>query len=194
MYAEFRAYMSATHGVDWLRQLTDLRTKMRPDLQRLRSGEGPNRHKGGFDRNKNESNRGSARNRKESSESSFASKRSRETFASNQNRTTAHDGKAPPAKRTKKHASTEKTRIGSRSCRPIPTSPATELLQDATAGMSVLSKICNASWWDWSRGSTLVFWRWPEGEQRRASRDGMDPRGTEWTLISNPSRRRSSNA
>jgi hypothetical protein len=48
---------------------------MRPDLQRLRSGEGPKGRRGGVDRNRKESSRGSDRNRKES----------RETFASNQN-------------------------------------------------------------------------------------------------------------
>ena len=65
--------------------------------------------------------------------------------------------------------------IGSSSCRPVPTSAATELLRDAVAGMSFLSKMCNSSWWNWSLVSTLAFWCWPEGEQGRAFRDGMDP-------------------
>ena len=49
------------------------------------------------------------------------------------------------------------------------------MLRDAVTGMSVLSKMCNSSWWNWSLGSTLAFWRWPEGEQRRAFWDGMYP-------------------
>jgi hypothetical protein len=41
---------------------------------------------------------------------------------------------------------------------PAPTSPSMELLRDANAGASVLGKLCNSTWWDWSRGSTLIFW------------------------------------
>jgi hypothetical protein len=57
---------------------------------------------------------------------------------------------------------------------PSSTSPATELLRDTNAGSSVLHKICNSSWWDWSQGSTLIFWQWPAGEQRRAAGNGME--------------------
>jgi hypothetical protein len=39
------------------------------------------------------------------------------------------------------------------------------LLRDANAGSSVLQNICNSVWWDWSRGSTLIFWQRPAGEQ-----------------------------
>ena len=50
-----------------------------------------------------------------------------------------------------------------------------ELLLDAAAGADVIHKIANASWWSWDAGSTLLFWRWPAGEQRSAARDGMTP-------------------
>jgi hypothetical protein len=82
---------------------------------------------------------------------------------------------SPPAKRARVETDSGAGPVRRRSCRPVLTSPAIELLRDSTTGISVLSKICNSSWWDWSRGSTLAFWRWPKGEQRRASRDGMDP-------------------
>jgi hypothetical protein len=55
-----------------------------------------------------------------------------------------------------------------------PASPATELLRDANAGASILHKACESGWWEWSQGSTLIFWHWPAGEQRRAARDGME--------------------
>jgi hypothetical protein len=48
-----------------------------------------------------------------------------------------------------------------------------ELLADTTAGIDVLNKFSNATWWHWNGGSTLVFWRWPAGMQRKAARDGM---------------------
>jgi hypothetical protein len=54
-------------------------------------------------------------------------------------------------------------------------SPAVNLLRDANAGQSVLHKMCNCSWWEWTKGSTLVFWQWPAGDQQRAARDRMDP-------------------
>jgi hypothetical protein len=57
---------------------------------------------------------------------------------------------------------------------PSPNSPATELLREANAGSSVHHKICNSTWWDWFQGSTLIFLRWPTGEQQRAARNGME--------------------
>jgi hypothetical protein len=48
-----------------------------------------------------------------------------------------------------------------------------ELVRDTEAGTDVLYKLCNSTWWTWKTGSTLIFWRWPEGEQRLAARDGM---------------------
>ena len=47
--------------------------------------------------------------------------------------------------------------IGSSSCRPAHTSAATELLRDAVAGMSFLSKMGNSSWWNWLLVSTLAL-------------------------------------
>ena len=51
---------------------------------------------------------------------------------------------------------------------------ATKLLRDANVGASVLTKVCHTTWWEWSRGSTLIFWRWPAGEQQRKARDRME--------------------
>jgi hypothetical protein len=50
-----------------------------------------------------------------------------------------------------------------------------ELLRDAEVGVSVLCNFGDADWWTWAGGSTLIFWRWPEGLQRKAARDGMTP-------------------
>jgi hypothetical protein len=50
-----------------------------------------------------------------------------------------------------------------------------ELLRDAEVGVSVLRNFGEADWWTWKGGSTLIFWRWPEGCQRKAARDGMTP-------------------
>jgi hypothetical protein len=48
-----------------------------------------------------------------------------------------------------------------------------DLVRDTQAGTDILYKICNSTWWNWTSGSTLIFWRWPKGEQRPAARDGM---------------------
>jgi hypothetical protein len=48
-----------------------------------------------------------------------------------------------------------------------------ELLADTTAGIDVLNKFSHATWWKWTGGSTLVFWRWPAGMQQKPARDGM---------------------
>ena len=48
-----------------------------------------------------------------------------------------------------------------------------ELVLDAEAGSDVLLKLCDASWWEWTGGSTLIFWRWPQGMQRQSARNGM---------------------
>jgi hypothetical protein len=37
-----------------------------------------------------------------------------------------------------------------------------------------VSRFADADWWKWKRGSALFFWRWPEGDQRRYARDGME--------------------
>jgi hypothetical protein len=48
-----------------------------------------------------------------------------------------------------------------------------ELVRDTEAGTDVLYKLCNSNWWTWKTGSTLIFWRWPKGEQQLAAHDGM---------------------
>lgn len=50
----------------------------------------------------------------------------------------------------------------------------TELVKDVIAGRAVVSQALAASWWDWSSGSLLMFWRWNGQEQRQAARDGME--------------------
>ena len=47
-----------------------------------------------------------------------------------------------------------------------------EMRLDIKAGTQVLYQYCNATFWDWSYGSTLVFWRWPP-DFRREARDGV---------------------
>jgi hypothetical protein len=48
-----------------------------------------------------------------------------------------------------------------------------ELAKDAEVGQDIISKATQADWWNWSGGSTLIFWRWPRGFQRSCARDGM---------------------
>jgi hypothetical protein len=49
------------------------------------------------------------------------------------------------------------------------------LATDAAVGQDILSKAVAADWWNWSGGSTLIFWRWPRGFQQTCARDGMPP-------------------
>jgi hypothetical protein len=48
-----------------------------------------------------------------------------------------------------------------------------ELLVDGDMVYTALFKGQNASWWEWSSGSALFFWRW-HPTQRKAARDGME--------------------
>jgi hypothetical protein len=48
-----------------------------------------------------------------------------------------------------------------------------ELVRDVTAGVDAISRVSDSDWWTWKNGSALLFWRWPEGEQRQSARDGM---------------------
>ncbi len=48
-----------------------------------------------------------------------------------------------------------------------------ELGRDVTLGRAVLSQVLSGTWWDWSKGSSLIFWRWNGPDQVRAARDGM---------------------
>jgi hypothetical protein len=48
-----------------------------------------------------------------------------------------------------------------------------ELNKDLHTGIDAISRFLDSNWWSWKRGSALLFWRWPEGEQRKFARDGM---------------------
>ena len=48
-----------------------------------------------------------------------------------------------------------------------------ELRKDVNLGRAVLAQVLSSSWWDWSNGSSLFFWRWNGKEQRQAARDGI---------------------
>ena len=48
-----------------------------------------------------------------------------------------------------------------------------ELERDLVKGRAVLSQVLQSSWWEWSFGSSLYFWRWNGSNQKRAARDGM---------------------
>ncbi len=48
----------------------------------------------------------------------------------------------------------------------------TELWKDFTVGQDALWRATNSSFWEWSEGSTLFFWRW-QGEYQEAVRDGL---------------------
>lgn len=47
------------------------------------------------------------------------------------------------------------------------------LLVDLTKGLAVLGQVTHSTWWEWSSGSSLLFWRWNGAEQIKAARDGM---------------------
>ena len=38
-------------------------------------------------------------------------------------------------------------------------------LRDRTVGRDCFWRIAHSNWWDWSQGSTLFFWRWPQSVQ-----------------------------
>ena len=48
-----------------------------------------------------------------------------------------------------------------------------ELIEDLTKGLHVLGQVIQSTWWEWSSGSSLLFWRWNGTEQIKAARDGM---------------------
>jgi hypothetical protein len=48
-----------------------------------------------------------------------------------------------------------------------------ELVKDIQLGLPILGQVIQSSWWEWSSGSSLLFWRWNGTEQIKASRDGM---------------------
>ena len=47
-----------------------------------------------------------------------------------------------------------------------------EALRDKSVACDVIRRTSNTTWWDWSLGSTLIFWRWPIRFQKKA-RDGV---------------------
>eukprot|EP00957_Ditylum_brightwellii_P203304 15334093-Ditylum_brightwellii.AAC.1 len=46
-----------------------------------------------------------------------------------------------------------------------------ELAHDMKVGRDAVNNYCAATWWEWPKGSTLCFWRWPPKSQRE-TRDG----------------------
>jgi hypothetical protein len=48
-----------------------------------------------------------------------------------------------------------------------------ELYKDLSKGLRVLGQVLQSRWWEWTKGSSLFFWRWNGREQIRAARDGM---------------------
>jgi hypothetical protein len=51
--------------------------------------------------------------------------------------------------------------------------PHDDLVRDVAAGVDAIGRFTDSTWWEWKRGSTLFFWRWPAGEQRTSAHDGM---------------------
>jgi hypothetical protein len=47
------------------------------------------------------------------------------------------------------------------------------LLDDVPKGLLVIGQVLQSTWWEWNKGSSLLFWRWNGLEQIRAARDGM---------------------
>lgn len=50
---------------------------------------------------------------------------------------------------------------------------ASQLVQDVRCGLRVLNQVLRSSWWEWTFGSGLFFWRWNGQEQMKAARDGI---------------------
>ena len=48
-----------------------------------------------------------------------------------------------------------------------------DLLQDVKCGFRILRQVSISSWWEWTGGSSLFFWRWNGKEQMRTARDGI---------------------
>jgi hypothetical protein len=58
------------------------------------------------------------------------------------------------------------------SWRKIEVGESAMLKADRAAVADVVTRVANASYWDWDGGSTLIFWRWPK-EFRLRARDGV---------------------
>ena len=48
-----------------------------------------------------------------------------------------------------------------------------QLIQDVQCGFRILRQVSGSSWWEWTSGSSLFFWRWNGREQVKAARDGI---------------------
>jgi len=48
-----------------------------------------------------------------------------------------------------------------------------EVIRDYNSGIDAIHRATSGSFWEWTHGSTLFFWRWPE-EYRKAIRDGLE--------------------
>jgi hypothetical protein len=69
----------------------------------------------------------------------------------------------------------EKNENGKRYFGPPEVSPGQSgLIRDADAGKIALHQVLASGWWDWTNGSSLLFWRWDFDTQRSAARDGME--------------------
>ena len=53
------------------------------------------------------------------------------------------------------------------------TSNNSALTLDLVKGLAVIGQVLQSSWWEWTNGSSLLFWRWNGREQSLAARDGM---------------------
>jgi hypothetical protein len=171
LYSEFRAFMAETHGADWLHELTALRARLHPILQEMRTTADPDGQQGGVEKTFKGKKKGGT------GKGVVPSKHTRKLYFKGHEKDSELKRKRGSGSSPSKRAKLARDIFASErdtSSVPAPTSPETELLRDATVGTSVLSKICNSDWWSWNRGSTLAFWRWPPGEQRRATRDGME--------------------
>ena len=47
------------------------------------------------------------------------------------------------------------------------------LSQDVKCGFRILRQVSASSWWEWTGGSSLFFWRWNGRDQIRMARDGI---------------------
>ena len=52
------------------------------------------------------------------------------------------------------------------------TSSNADMTRDLVVGVDAITRSCRGSFWNWSDGSTLFFWRWPE-KYRLEARDGV---------------------
>lgn len=48
-----------------------------------------------------------------------------------------------------------------------------ELVKDLTRGLCILGQVLHCTWWEWTSGSSLFFWRWNGEEQIREARNGL---------------------